>query len=219
MGTSGHDVYSIFREIGSVGLVIFERDGLLLRRNPPSRDLMLGDINGVFVEMLKQLRALNLRFGFISDQSGMGAGSHGKSEAAALIKVLDQLLVVSGTIPDFWMAGALPRLNDVRLKPRNRQWQKTETDMILRAIERYGVDTGKAVFVGGSTSIVAASNAGITGIHYAGWPNNRASFRRTGIETRNSSTPELTEVRRLRATIEQILGLDHRAENSGMVTR
>jgi len=57
---------SKFRSIGSAGLVIFERDGTLLRRNNPPRDFMLGDISNEFVQMLQQLREMNVRFGFIS---------------------------------------------------------------------------------------------------------------------------------------------------------
>lgn len=60
----------IFRRIGSTGLVIFERDGTLLRKTSPSGDYMLGDINEEFVEMLRHLRHLDARFGFISDERG-----------------------------------------------------------------------------------------------------------------------------------------------------
>ncbi|CDZ34212.1 Hypothetical protein NGAL_HAMBI1146_07470 [Neorhizobium galegae bv. officinalis] len=219
MSIDAHDVYCIFREIGSIGLVIFQRNGLLLRRNPRSRELMLGDINTEFVEMLKQVRALNLRFGFISDQSGMAAGTHGKSEAAALIRILDQLLAIGGTMPDFWMAGASPRPNDTRLNARNHPRQKPEVDMILRALDRYGVDTSEAVFVGSSAAIFAASNAGVTGIHCSGWGSDRTSCAQIAIEPRRSSPHEITEVQQLRAAIEQILGVRHRTGNRCIVAQ
>lgn len=53
---------SILRRIGSTGLVIFERDGTLLRLNNSTRDFMLGDVSNVFVQMLQQLREA----GFVS---------------------------------------------------------------------------------------------------------------------------------------------------------
>ncbi|TBY96118.1 hypothetical protein E0H38_36925, partial [Rhizobium leguminosarum bv. viciae] len=84
----------IFRRIGSTGLVIFERDGTLLRKTSPSGDYMLGDINEEFVEMLRHLRHLNARFGFISHERGMDAGAYGRSEFATLTELLDALLSI-----------------------------------------------------------------------------------------------------------------------------
>ena len=89
---------SIFRRIGSTGLVIFERDGTLLRKTP-SGDYMLGDVNEEFVEMLRHLRHLDARFGFISDERGMDAGTYGRSEFATLTELLDALLRVRGAMP------------------------------------------------------------------------------------------------------------------------
>ena len=76
-----------FRRIGSIGLVIFERDGTLLRRNNPPRDFMLGDISNDFVLMLQHLRGIGVRFGFISDARGMDVGSHSPEEFAALLAI------------------------------------------------------------------------------------------------------------------------------------
>lgn len=92
-----------FRKIGSRGLVIFERDGILLRRSIPPRDFTLGDVNAIFVRMLQQLRQKDVRFGFISDARGMTVGTQGTPEFLALTRILDDLLKVREVVPDFWM--------------------------------------------------------------------------------------------------------------------
>lgn len=189
-----HDLFSISRKIGSTGLVIFERDGLLLRRTGPISDLTLGDLDEEFVEMLKQLRDQNLRFGFISDQRGMDAESYGRSEFAALVRVLDELLSLYGVMPDFWMAWDSPPRSGTEIRHRDGQLLKPVIGMILHAVEWYGVDKKKAVFVSSSSAgILAAKQAKITGIHYSGWRNDK-----------------VTEAQRLGDTIERILGVEHR---------
>jgi histidinol phosphatase-like enzyme len=127
--------------------------------------------------MLRQLRGLNIRFGFISDQRGMDAGSYGRSEFAALTRVLDELLRIHGAIPDFWMAwGASRPPNGTELQHRDEQLLKPSVGMILRAIEWYGVDNSKTVFVSNSPAgIEAAKQAKITGIQYSGGPNDRVT--------------------------------------------
>ena len=192
--TKDQELFSLFRRVGSRGLVIFERDGLLLRRREPSSPPTLGDIDEGFVEMLRQLRDLNLCFGFISDQRGMDAGSDGRSDFAALTSVLDQLLTVHGAIPDFWMARGSPTRAGTEIPHRDDQILQPEVGMILRAIKWYDVDNEKAVFVGNSpTGMQAAKQAKITGIQYSGGQNHR-----------------VTEVQRLGHTIEQIARLDRR---------
>lgn len=211
MNSPGHDVHGIFRKIGSTGLVIFERDGLLLRQKRPSRDVILADINDEFVKMLKQLREFNVRFGFISNQRGMDASSHGRSESAALIRVLDELLSIRGGMPDFWMAWSEPPPGTESQYRKDRR-HKPRTGMILRALERYGVDKDKAIFVGSSVAgILAANDADVMGIHYSGWRSNETPAKGPEKEARRlASSPEITDVQRLRTTIEQILGLDRR---------
>ncbi|QWW72512.1 HAD hydrolase-like protein [Rhizobium sp. WYJ-E13] len=174
---------------------------------------MLGDINDAFVKMLKQLREFNVHFGFISNQRGMDASSHGRSESAALIRVLDELLRIRGGMPDFWMAWSeLPLGTGAESQYRNDPRHKPGTGMILHAIERYGVERDNAVFVGTSvTSILAANDAGVMGIHYSGWRSNETPAKGLEMEARRlTSSPEITDVQRLRATIEQILELDRR---------
>jgi histidinol phosphatase-like enzyme len=191
--TDTQELFSIFRRVGSTRLVIFERDGLLLRQKNPSNHLALGDIDEHFVEMLGQLRDLNLRFGFISDQRGMDAGSYGRSEFAALTRVLDGLLSIHGAIPDFWMAWGSPPRTGTEAQHRDEPL-RPNVGMILQAIKWYDVDNSKAVFVSKSPAgIQVAKQAKITGIQYSGGRNDR-----------------VTEVQRLGDMIEQILRLDHR---------
>lgn len=174
---------------------------------------MLGDINDEFVEMLKRLREFNVHFGFISNQRGMDASSHGRSESAALIRVLDELLSVRGGMPDFWMAWNEPPLGTgTESQYRNDRRHKPGTGMILRALEQYGVDKDKAVFVSSSVAgILAANDADVMGIHYSGWRSNETPAKGPEMEARRlASSPEVTDVQRLGATIEQILGLDRR---------
>lgn len=174
---------------------------------------MLGDVNDEFVKMLKQLRESDVRFGFISNQRGMDASSHGRSESAALIGVLDELLSIRGGMPDFWMTRSEPPPGTgTESQYRNDRRHKPGTGMILRALERYGVDKDNAIFVGSSVaSILAANDADVMGIHYSGWRSNETPAKGPEMEAcRLASSPEITDVQRLCATIEQILGLDRR---------
>ena len=182
-----------FRSIGSAGLVIFERDGTLLRRNNPPRDFMLGDISNEFVQMLQQLREMNVRFGFISDARGMDAGSHGRSEFAALTQLLDKLLRVRGAMPDFWMAwSGFPQTSgSPRQDPGDRR-RRDGAGPIHQAIEWYGVDKKEAMFVSSTAAgLFAANVAGVTSIQYP-------------------SPSGITDTQRLRAEIQRILGLGRR---------
>jgi len=192
--TKDQELFSLFRRIGSTGLVIFERDDLLLRRRDPSNHLTLRDIDEDFVGMLKRLRELNFRFGFISDQRGMDAGSYGRSEFAALTRVLDELLSIYEAIPDFWMAwDSLPRAGTEAEHQDNRRLMSV-VGMILRATDWYGVDSRNAAFVGNSSrGMHAAKQAKIPAIIYSGWRNDEAR-----------------EIQMLRDTIEQMLSLGHR---------
>ncbi len=188
------ELFSISRRVGSSSLVIFERDGLLLRQKNPSNHLRLGDIDEDFVGMLRQLRDLNLRFGFISDQRGMDAGSYGRSEFAALTRVLDELLGIHRAIPDFWIARGSPPRTGTEIQHQNNDLLKPDVGIILRAIKWYDVDNKRAVFVGHSPEgIQAAKRAKITGIQFCGEQNDR-----------------VTEVQRLGDTIQQILRPVHR---------
>ncbi|MFK3852591.1 hypothetical protein ACI2J5_24185 [Agrobacterium pusense] len=151
----------IFRKIGSRGLVIFERDGILLRRSIPPRDFTLGDVNAIFVQMLQQLRQKDVRFGFISDARGMTVGTQGRPEFLALTCILDDLLKVREVVPDFWMTwGTFRQAQDDRSG-------MADADTVFRAIEWYGVEKKAAMLVCSTVEgRRAAVEAGITYIHY-----------------------------------------------------
>lgn len=151
-----------FRKIGSRGLVIFERDGILLRRSVPPRDFTLGDVNTIFVQMLQQLRQMDVRFGFISDARGMTVGTQGTPEFLALTCILDDLLKVREVVPDFWMTwGTFRQAQDDRPGA-------AEADTVFRAIEWYGVEKKEAMLVCSTAEgRLAAVEAGITFIHCA----------------------------------------------------
>ncbi|WP_064710276.1 hypothetical protein [Rhizobium bangladeshense] len=192
--TKDQELFSLFRRVGSTGLVIFERDGLLMRRRDPSNHLTLGDIDEDFVRMLRRLRELNFRFGFISDQRGMDAWSYGQPGFAALTTVLDELLSIHEAIPDFWMGwNLLPRAGTEAKHPDDHR-RVSVVDMILRAIDSYDVDSRNAVFVGNSSSgMQAAKQAKIAAIVYSDWRNDKAR-----------------ETQRLHNTLERMVSLGHR---------
>lgn len=199
MNNDAHDTYGIFRNFGSTGLVIFERDGILLTTRRSSRDFMLGDVNDELVELLSQLRGLDVRFGFMSDDRGMDAGARGRSEFTALAELLDRLLHVREAMPDFWMSyGKVPQDSTSGSRHPGAGWPKPEANMILRAIDWYRVDRKKAIFVSSSsTGILAANAVNVTCIPYFGRQAGRAP-----------QTWSATQ--RLRISIEYKLGLSLR---------
>lgn len=201
MKTDPFDVHCIFRGIGRTGLVIFERDDVLLRRKTPSRDFTLGDVDRDFVKALKQLRDANLRFGFFSDQRGMDAGSHGVSEFVALTRALDDLLRIDGAMPDFWLGWASPA-SKIEVHPRDITAPKLEVAAISRAMQWYGVANPEAVFVGRSSEgLEAASRSDIHAIRYP------------GLLHRKYPSTAITDAQRLSDVIGRVLGLDQRRTN------
>ncbi|TBZ54535.1 hypothetical protein [Rhizobium leguminosarum] len=198
----------IFRRIGSTGLVIFERDGTLLRKTSPSGDYMLGDINEEFVEMLRHLRHLNARFGFISDERGMDAGAYGRSEFATLTELLDALLSIRCAMPDFWVTWSdVPHASGTGLQRQADRQQEAGAGAIFQVMERYGIGRKETVFIGSSTAgSLAADDAGVSVIDYF---NNQSEGTAQGAARKhapNLSSPEATEVQRLRAKIRATLG-------------
>jgi histidinol phosphatase-like enzyme len=201
MKSDPYDIHCIFRRIGSAGLVIFERDDVLLRQKSPLRDFTLGDVNEDFVKALKRLRDANLRFGFLSDQRGMDAGSHGLSDFAALTRVLDDLLRTNGAVPDFWLGWASPA-SKIKLRPRDLTTPKPEVAAIWRAMQWYGVAKTEAVFVWNSSpGLEAANQSNIHGIRYSGLLHGKIPSAAT------------SEAQPLYDIIGRVLDLDQRREN------
>ncbi|MBY3185564.1 MULTISPECIES: hypothetical protein [Rhizobium] len=206
---NNHSKYadSIFRRIGSTGLVIFERDGTLLRKTP-SGDYMLGHINEEFVDMLRHLRHLDARFGFISDERGMDAGAYGRSEFATLTELLDALLRVRGAMPDFWVAWSdVPHASGTDLQRQPDRQQEPGAGAIFRVMERYGIRKRETVFIGSSTAgSLAANDAGVSVIEYFNDRSEGTAQNGAGKRAPNLSSPEATDVPRLRAKIQATLG-------------
>lgn len=198
MKTDPYEFHCIFRHIGSTGLVIFERDDVLLRRETPLRDFTLGDVNEDVVEALKQLRDANLRFGFLSDQRGMDAGSHGLYEFAALTRTLDDLLRIRGAVPDFWLGWASPA-SKIKLHPRDLTTPKPEVTAISRAMQWYGVLKAEAVFVGYSSAGLKAANR-----------SNIHRIRYSELLHANVPSTATAEAQRLANVIGRVLGFDQR---------
>jgi histidinol phosphatase-like enzyme len=178
---------SAFRKIGSTGLVVFERDGTLLRRISPRRDFTLGDISNEFVQMLKQLRDVDVRFGFISDARGMDAGSRGGSEFAALTTRLDELLRIREAMPDFWIASRIfPQGSEAVVQAGDERRTKDGADpisaMIQRAIEWYGVDKKETIFVSSTAAgLLAADDADISAIPHSSLRGDRTTVLESDI--------------------------------------
>lgn len=204
-----------FRRIGSIGLVIFERDGTLLRRNNPPRDFMLGDISNDFVQMLKHLRGIGVRFGFISDARGMDVGSHGPAEFGALTGRLDKLLQIRNAMPDFWMTWGISPQGRRKI-PQADETQRT-TDglisaMILHAVEWYGVDEKDAIFVTSTAvGLLAATSANISSIQYSGLPEDRTIPVWREMERQYFSRSATVNAQQLNTEIQRILGLSRQS--------
>ena len=198
----------IFRSIGSNGLVIFERDGTLLRKTSPSGDYMLGDINEEFVEMLRHLRHLDARFGFISDERGMDADAYGGSEFATLTELLDALLSIRCALPDFWVTWSdVPHASGTRLQREADRQQEAGAGAIFQVMERYGIGKKETVFIGSSTAgSLAANDAGVSVIDYFSNRSEGTAQSWARKHAPNLSSPEATEVQRLRAEIQATLG-------------
>ncbi|WP_245294421.1 hypothetical protein [Rhizobium aegyptiacum] len=137
------DVDGIRRREGSIGLVIFERDDILLHQRPQFADYTLGDIDTEFLAMLQDMRELRVRFGFIWRHTTFLADRGTRVESARLTQLLDDLLKVSAATPDFWVETIHSPGPD-----QPPSWVgASELDVILKLAEWYGVDPTKTVLV------------------------------------------------------------------------
>lgn len=172
---------------------------------------MLGDISNEFVEMLEHLREADVRFGFISNDRGMDAVAKGRSAFTALSRLLNSLLRVRGAVPDFWMASPdFLQGRDTQRRIRDDQRLAPSVRMILHAVEWYEVEKERTLFVCATADgLVAANDADVIGIRYVGVRSGRISLLQTEIDA-HPALCAITEIERLRAQIERILGLDRR---------
>ncbi|CDZ64347.1 Hypothetical protein NGAL_HAMBI2605_29400 [Neorhizobium galegae bv. orientalis] len=198
------DLICIFRDIGSNGIVIFTRDGLLLRPKSTSTDLKLGDINKEFVKLLSRLRGLNVHFGFISNQRGADAGAQGEDRFTELTRLLDKLLEPEGATPDFWIGRNQPgRRREAKFKDGDSRNQIDDANILLRVISWYGIDRKDAVFVSSSSAEISAANGvDVTGIKYS-----RQQHRRFEANTPPSPS-EIADMQHLETMIQRKLRLD-----------
>lgn len=186
-----------FRKLGSRGLVVFERDGILLRTKRLSKDLAVNDLNRPLIGMLRRFRTQGIRFGFLSNDRGMDANSGGRVAALALMDLIDTILRVDNAEPDFWMA--MPFSKRTR-SPNAREAQDGARSslMLLRAIEWYGIEKKKVILVTNSSArTIAASTAGVTTIKCSAlspWADE-------------SGTADLLEIQRMESTVKVSLGL------------
>jgi len=159
------DDHCILRREGSVGLVIFERDDILLRHRPQLADQTLGDIDTEFLAMLQDMRELGVRFGFVWQHTTSPSDRGARIDSATLTRLLDDLLKVSGAVPDFWIEAIHP---PSPVQPR--RWPRTsELDVILKLTEWYEVDPSMTVLVRkGELSRVSSNTAAFTEILYPG---------------------------------------------------
>ncbi|WP_246735402.1 MULTISPECIES: hypothetical protein [Rhizobium] len=134
------DDHRIQRREGSVGLVIFERDDILLRHRPQLADQTLRDIDTEFLAMLQDMRELGVRFGFVWHHTTSRSGRGARIDSATLTRLLDDLLKVSGAVPDFWIE-AIHSPGPVQLP------ETSDLDVILKLTEWYDVDPTMTVLV------------------------------------------------------------------------
>lgn len=140
----------------------------LLRQSSPHAELMLSNISAEFVELLKQLRSRDIRFGFVSDNRGMDAGSYGQAEFEALTHLLDKLLGIRGAMPDFWMASRrIGQTSEIKIRSPGGLRQSYYADMILRATKWYGAEKTEPLFVGRfDEGLLSENDASIIGVRY-----------------------------------------------------
>ncbi len=171
--TAERDNYFVFRNTDANYLFIFERDETLLQASQLA-SVSLGDISLDTVGILRELRAHNIRFGFVSNQRGSEGDGHSVDQAAALIKILDHVLNADGVMPDFWMAWPQQVIYD-RGSPPQAGAPSQLDEMIRQAMRWYSVDNAHCVFVGSLLeSLACAAELGIRVL-----PLRRSSTRRT----------------------------------------
>ncbi len=201
MTLDSHDFYCTFRSIGTTGIIIFERDNVLLKSRSCFADLTLGDINEKLIRYLRELRERNIRFGFISRDC---------PEDITLRGILDTLLRVREASPDFWItAVGSPQDSRAKNPDADEMWRRIRVAAITYAMERYRINRSKAVFVSGTSSaFTVAKTAAIAAFQYSGLGNSRDSSAELAMAIHLPGLLPVTgDVRELHAKIEQILGL------------
>ncbi len=160
-----HNGICIFRDVDATTLLIFERDGTLLPSDR-RRSIFLSDINAEIVEVARQIRKLGIPFGFISGKKTMERSTRSKSQAAALIKILDQILSSGDAAPDFWMAWPTSPYGST-IGRRDDGLQMQSRAMIMEVMRWYAVKKTSCVFVSSSPeSLIDAAKLGVKTVRY-----------------------------------------------------
>ena len=114
-----------------------------------------------------------VRRGFVSalfrTQGAWTAEPTAALKFVALTRILDDLLKTRGAVPDFWMRWGTFLQEPALLQVRDGRRRRVTANTVLRAIEWYGVEKKETILVSSTAAgLLAASEAGITGIHYFG---------------------------------------------------
>jgi len=164
MESSTSIVHCIRRQVCSTGLVIFERDDILLRHRPKFEDHTIGDIDAEFVAMLQDMRNLDVRFGFISRRTTRPIDTRVRIDSATLTRLLDDLLKVSCASPDFWIDSASTS------SPKQRQCSHSRSDLglITKLTEWYEAVNKTVMVRKAEAPRVSSETPGLTEIFYPG---------------------------------------------------
>ena len=193
-----------FKKIGSTGLIVFERDGALLKTRRRSKDFSLNDINRPLIRLLMHLRKRGVRFGFLSGNRGMDAAYSGRPAAQTLIDLMNVILQMDRAEPDFWITMPLAK------QGRDVKAQQVSTPakfslMLRQAMEWYGVPGRKVVFVGSASACAMAANtAGVSTVNYSAPP----------LSSGENQSAYLPEIEQIETAIESILSSGHYHKHS-----
>lgn len=196
------DQVNIYRRLNGNRLVIFERQGTLLRQKHGSRTLSLDDIDETLLHVLHRLRCSHFNFGFISDHGGVEDGQAGQQSASTLIHVLDGILGAYGASPHFWLAWPPTAAPESSTHFANQKFLDT-AGMIARILEHYDLEISKCVFVGTTLAgLAAAAGLGVDALQYSAFAESNVP---------KSETAELITL--------QIMGLAARSRSARQLGR
>lgn len=154
------------------GLIILDRDGVLIKDTNYPCHYHEQHINLPLVQLLAELRLSGYRFGFASNQGGIGLGYYQWAEYQHLTTRLDRFMHHHGAAPDFWLACAThPQATQPEYRAPH-SWRKPGPGMLLHILAHLRLQSSQALFIGDRhTDMLAASHAGVTGLRYSGWPD------------------------------------------------
>ena len=149
--------------------MILDRDGVLIADDGYPHDPDSARINEGIVAFLTALRREGFRFGFATNQGGIGIGLYDWACYEGMENYLDRILCDQLAEPDFWLAcGSHPRSCSPRLAAAH-PWRKPGPGMILEALSLTGAAPANSIMIGDrSSDMEAARAAGIPGVIFSG---------------------------------------------------